>query len=599
MLNCVASQAEKEDSVVTTDLRGTLTVSRVTEIVVVLLLMGLASINPVDAATYMVTNTNNIGTGSLRWAIDQANGNAGTDSIHFNIPGAGPHTIQPVSALSTITEPMVIDGTTEPDFGGTPIVELDGTNAGAGVLGLLISAGGSTVRGLVINRFDGHGIRMVSNGSNVIASNYIGIDVTGTSDLGNANNGINIDGADSNTIGGTTEGERNVISGNNWTGIWITNASYNVVVGNYIGTDITGAVPMGNWAGIQMTAGSSYNRIGGTQLGSGNLISGNPEEGIRIGSSGTYGNIIQGNFVGTDASGNAALGNDSDGIVIYLDSIDNLIGGDEEGAANRIAFNGGSGVLLNSTSATHSNRISCNSILSNAEIGIDLSVEPNPPYRDGVTPNDPGDFDTGPNNLQNYPVLTSATSSGRGTTIEGALNSTANHTFRIEFFSSGAADPSSYGEGEIFLGASTEVTDGSGNVSFSVLLPPSVPGGYFVSSTATDSDNNTSEFSEVVSVFALVLSGEVVAGDLVLEWNTVPSAANYWVHGVDNQAYFAPDLGNRLAIVPSGTTTWSSSNGIGDPDHNWTYLVSAVDGSNLELIRSNRVGECDYDADIS
>lgn len=139
----------------------------------------------VYASTFTVTNTNDAGAGSLRQAILNANASAGTDLIDFNIPGTGPHTIQPNSALPTITDPVVIDGTTEPDFAGTPIIELDGTNAGE-VDGLVITAGNSTVRGLVINRFlEANGIFLQTNGGNVIEGNFIGTDVTGTTVLPN------------------------------------------------------------------------------------------------------------------------------------------------------------------------------------------------------------------------------------------------------------------------------------------------------------------------------------------------------------------------------------------------------------------------------
>jgi hypothetical protein len=99
------------------------------------------------------------------------------------------------------------------------------------------------------------------------------------------------------------------------------------------------------------------------------------------------------------------------------------------------------------------------------------------------------------------------------------------------------------------------------------------------------------EFALTGFLMAMTLSGSVQAGQLVLDWTTVPGAANYWVHGADNDVYFTPSTGNRLAIVPGGTTTWSSANGVGDTDHNWTYLVVAVDGTEQELDSSNRFGE--------
>ena len=194
---------------------------------IVIAILALATLggpnSQIDAASFTVTNTNDSGIGSLRQAILDANGNVGFDTIDFNIPGVGPHTIQPLSALPTITDPVAIDGATQPGFAGTPVIELDGSFAGIGANGLHITAGNSRVRGLVINRFDGSGIPIQTNGGNVIKGNYIGTDVTGTLDLGNSAFGISVaDGASANTIVGATAGGRNIISGNGDNGVLIT-----------------------------------------------------------------------------------------------------------------------------------------------------------------------------------------------------------------------------------------------------------------------------------------------------------------------------------------------------------------------------------------
>ena len=140
------------------------------------------------AATITVTTTADSGPGSLRQAILDSNASAGTlDTIEFDIPGAGVHTIVPASGLPTITDPVVIDGSTQPGFAGPPLIELDGTNAGGFVHGLNITAGGSTVRALVINRFNGSGIICFTVGGNTIVGNYIGTNAAGTAALANAN----------------------------------------------------------------------------------------------------------------------------------------------------------------------------------------------------------------------------------------------------------------------------------------------------------------------------------------------------------------------------------------------------------------------------
>ena len=200
-----------------------------------LLLVMVVYSGATQAATTIAVNTtddelNNDGDCSLREAIEAANidsavdacpAGSGTDTISFNIPGAGPYTIQPVSALPTITDPVVIDGYTQSGAsantngqgtGSNAVlkIELDGSSAGSPVNGLHITAGGSTVKGLVINRFagtfpnTGNGIRLATGGSNIVEGNFIGTDVTGTADLGNAANGVYVRNSPSNTIGGTT-----------------------------------------------------------------------------------------------------------------------------------------------------------------------------------------------------------------------------------------------------------------------------------------------------------------------------------------------------------------------------------------------------------
>ena len=246
---------------------------------------------------------------TLRAAIQENNALAGADTVAFNIAGAGPHTIQPTSALPSISESVIIDGTTEPDFTGTPIIELDGLFAGATAHGLVIGAtgGGSTIRGLVVQHFVNNGILLLG-GSNVIAGNYLGIGADGTTV--HANNpaaviyqgGIRVESA-ANIIGGTTAADRNVISGNGYAGIELfgAGASGNEVYGNYIGVDASGTLDRGNTQeGIDLELGAS-NIIGGPGAGQRNIISGNGSDGIEI-DGGDF-NVVQGNYIGTDFTG--------------------------------------------------------------------------------------------------------------------------------------------------------------------------------------------------------------------------------------------------------------------------------------------------------
>ena len=454
------------------------------------------SANDVDDGTCNGTHC------SLREAINAANANNGTDTIAFNIPGPGPHTIRPNAALPTITDPVVIDGYTQP--GATPNtngpglglntvlkIELDGSSAGTAADGLTITAGSSTVRGLVINRFSDNGMELLTSGGNVIEGNFIGTDVSGAFNLGNRN-GMFIDSG-SNTIGGGLPGARNVISANSLRGIFIqgSNATGNVVQGNFVGSDAGGTVSLPQVTGV-LIAGPN-NTVGGTTPEARNVISGNSAEGVRITGAVTTGNLVQGNFIGTDVTGALDLGNFTGDGVEFAAAAGNTIGGTVNGAGNVIAFSGQAGVDVSSSSGR--NAILGNSIFSNAGLGIDLGAS-------GITHNDAGDNDTGANNLQNFPVLTSATASGGTITIGGTLSSAASTDFRVEFFANTACDPSGFGEGETFLGATTVTTDSGGDASFSVALTKAVSVGKAITTTATDPGGNTSEFSGCITAGA-------------------------------------------------------------------------------------------------
>jgi hypothetical protein len=231
-------------------------------------------------ATFTVTDTSDDinDTGSLRHAITQSNlTGPGPNTINFNIPGTGVKTIAPLSALPVITKPVIIDGTSQPGFTSSPLIELDGQHAGTGSYGLAITAGGSTVEGLVINRFSKSGIVIEGGGGNSIVGNLIGIDSSGLRASGNFGDGVFIFDSPNNTVGGTVTGARNIISGNGF-GIDIdgSTATGNVVQGNYIGTNQTGEQVVANFgAGIRIDQQASNNLIGGATTAARNLISGN------------------------------------------------------------------------------------------------------------------------------------------------------------------------------------------------------------------------------------------------------------------------------------------------------------------------------------
>ncbi|TMD02445.1 MAG: DUF11 domain-containing protein, partial [Chloroflexi bacterium] len=324
-------------------------------------------------------------------------------------------------------------------FGNT----IGGTTPGArNIISGSVSLGGHPVPGQIAN--------------NVLQGNYIGTDVTGEVALGGG--GVQLSGI-GNIVGGTVPGAGNLISGNSGVGLLISfdgssplGGGRHVVQGNRIGTDKDGTSPVAN-RGDGISIFNSGTTIGGLEPGAGNLISGNGGNGILLTRGGpssspaVTGNLIQGNFIGTQANGVGPLGNLGDGINVAdtggIGAVNNSIGGLASGAGNVIAYNGGNG--LNVLGGTRIAILS-NSIFSNAKLGIDLNG-------DGPTPNDTGDGDGGNNNLQNFPVLTSISNTGGNVTTQGTLNSRPNSTYRLEFLT------------------------------------------HIITATATDAQGNTSEFS--------------------------------------------------------------------------------------------------------
>jgi len=507
--------------------------------------------------TFEVTNVNDSDVGSLRDAIIKANANPGPDTIVFNIPGSGAKVIFLLAALPEITDPIVIDATTQPGYTSTPLVELNGAFSNT-TNGLVIKAGGSTVRGLAIGRFIDIGIWVRDCDNNVIQGNHIGVDTTGNVVRTNGD-GIRLTNSSNNLIGGTTAAARNVISGNTSDGIEIRGAS-NIVQGNFIGTNAAGTAGVHNGDGVNIPSlPFNNNLIGGTSPGAGNLISGNRFDGIFTDADGT---IIQGNLIGTDISGTSQIGPDISGPSLVSNPIGitvtgtntliggltpatrnvisgngigiqirgtspnspqgnivqgnliglnasgagplpnvqqgiglnnakgNTIGGTQPGAANVIAFNNGPGVQVVQGSG---NSIRGNSIFSNDGLGIDLFSDG--VFVAGVTPNDPKDLDTGANNVQNFPVITSVVSTNNSTTIQGSLNSTPNTAFQIDFYSNSAVDPSGNGEGAQFFNTTSVNTDANGDATINVTFPVGLPAGRAITATATDPGGNTSEFS--------------------------------------------------------------------------------------------------------
>jgi hypothetical protein len=462
-----------------------------------------------QANTFVVTNTDTFGPGSLGQAILDANTNPGADTITFNIPGSGVHTINLSASLPTITDPVTIDGYTQPGAGANTLalgsnavllIELNGVSANSDA-GLKISAGNSTIRGLAINRFNYYGIFLQIKGGNVIAGNHIGTDASGTVTFPRPNNGSGIYmNSPSNTIGGLSPADRNLVAGNGnangSAGIYVdtVNAQGNKIIGNYVGTNSSGTAGLGGMGNGIVLTGCSHTTIGGTTPAELNVITG-----------GFYGitlynasfNQITGNYLGPLADG-AKYGSNF-GLNFGGASKNNTVGGTTPSAANIIAWNK-EGIILGKDSVN--NAILGNSIHDNSPYpAIDLY---NGAY--AVTPNDDntGDADTGANNLQNFPVITSVVSNGGVTTLGGTLDSAFNTVFRVEFFANKACHVSGFGEGQTYLGFTDVTTDAGGKGTFSFSVPTLNLPGLFFTATATDPGGNTSEFSACASGAASV-----------------------------------------------------------------------------------------------
>src|SRR5215204_2846667 len=347
---------------------------------VVVASIGVLAAKPAHASTFTVTTTDDSGAGSLRQAIEDANShaNSGADTIEFNIPDtdtgcnatSGVCTISPSSALPLITDPVIIDGYSQPAASANTLavgndavlkIELSGPDA---LNGLKIEADNSTVQGLIISNWE-NGIWNVSDDpldpvTNVrIEGNFIGTDATGTvtdpdgisnngDELGNTI-GVALTNAVNNTIGGTTAGARNIISGSG-IGISISGGTENKIQGDYIGTNAAGDTRLGNNQGVALSN-APNNTIGGTTAGARNIISGNGAWGIRISDAESTGNKVQGNYIGTDVTGRVTdpdgiptngdeLGNLFNGVSIQTGASNNTIGGTTAAAGNVISGNG-------------------------------------------------------------------------------------------------------------------------------------------------------------------------------------------------------------------------------------------------------------------
>jgi len=477
-----------------------------------LLAAGAATALPV---TVVVTNTADVVTGcattgtpapgtggcTLRDAIVFSNANPQTppaqNLIVFDIPGGGAQLITVGSPLPPITAATIVDGYTQP--GASPNTQAVGSDAVIDVLVrgkdnlqrlLVVSGGaGSVIRGLSLSIYDNGGVGLpqtaviLESCCSSVTGNFIGFDQSAGSA---AYGGVEVDSSH-NVIGGPAPADRNVFGLGGDQALVELLGEENLIQGNYVGVDAAGTGGLSSDQRIGVRIDADFNQV------IGNVISTN-RSGVAVVSNG---NTISGNRIGTDATGTAPLPNLFNGVIVIgsgnvvgaANSKNPILGALFDG--NEIAYTT-AGAGINNESGLNNSFLS-NTIFSNSNLGIDLAG-------DGITPNDPGDGDTGANELQNFPVLTSASGPGLQTNVAGSLNGAANTAYRIQLFSNSSCDPSGYGEGETLVDELFVTTNGKGNAAIHDQVFPRIPLGQFVTATATDPAGNTSEFSLCVPV---------------------------------------------------------------------------------------------------
>lgn len=517
------------------------------------------------AAVWVVNSAKDPGTGlcdaaecTLREALVAANGNGpGADVIEFAIPGSVPILMRPKTPLPAIETAVTIDGSTQPGYTGTPIIELDGTRGGNCCSGLRFDdtavcsndCGEHRVRGLVINRWASAGILDLSLESTlVVERSYIGTDVTGAAAAGNHGHGISLFDVKNDrpvTI------RDSVVSGNGGWGIWQDGRSPLTITGSRLGTDATGTTAISNELGGLRGLPTTL-VFGGDSAAERNVVSGNGGPGIDLRAS-VSSIVVQGNRIGTDITGTLPLGNAGPGVNLDVLGPGIRIGGAAPGEGNVISANGGPGILgedlardASGIAVVQGNWIGTDpsgaSVLGNGIAGIwlggsefvqvggpgseanviahnhgpglaistdgtdesnDVRVAANV-FRDndglavdlgddGVTLNDGGDADDGANHLQNHPVVRTAASNANGTRVTGKLDS-APGTYTVDVYAAEVCGPAGRGQSTIWLGSLNVVIGAENPVRYRATFPTATPAGWVVSATATNG-LNTSEYS--------------------------------------------------------------------------------------------------------
>jgi len=538
--------------------------------------LALLSAAPLAAATYTVTNTNDSGAGSLRQAILDANGNAGADLIHFAIPGSdtgcdgsGVCTVAPASTLQ-INDGVTIDGDTQ--SGATPNSATHGTNAalrivlsGVNMPGstmLAVGAGGTTIRGLVINNST-IGIDGLTTGDIHIEGCFFGTDASGMSA---ASNGESIEfyiKTTGSTVGGPALAQRNLI-GSSTEGV-SGSAAGTVIQNNLFGTDATGAavlpqLPGGNAVNIgACSEGDATDSIIDNVIGTGFAANGIITQCLPA--------TIQGKHIGVDATGAVAFPPHMQYGIEPSDG--SIVGGTDPGQGNVVANMSWAGIV---TAGGNTGPIRGNSIYNNGgdPLGTGLGIDV---ANDGVNRNDPGDSDF----VQNFPLLKSVTT-GATTHVIAVLHSAASTGYDIDFYANPACSnfPRDFDEGQTYLGNTHVTTNGSGDADIDVVLPAATETGARITMTATNTAlGHTSEFSQRLP-FSVFPAGAPAAGGTA-----------FTVSGTDFAAGATVTMGGAAAtsvVVSNDHTITASSPALTAGSVN-DLVVTNTDGTSGTLVK--------------
>lgn len=454
--------------------------------------------------------------------------------------------------------------------------------------------------------------------SNSIWGNYLGLTANGNVAVTGTQYGVLLYAGYANSIGGTNAGAGNVIYGKQGgVSLVTTNTHHNVVQGNLIGLTASGGFLATNvFFGVSMVQAQS-NRVGGAGAAARNVImcgpgnAGGNGAGIQLYQSNTVGNVVQGNYINVGPDGVSPrkfTPNAGTGVDVFLTRDGNTIGGTNAGEGNIIAHLS-YGIVVFGSNATRT-AIFGNTVYSNVwngapNIGIDLA--PEGIGADGTTPNDPvPDSDVGPNRLQNFPVLTNAISEPGSTRVQGYLASATNTRYRIEFFYSDTTNA----EGRYYLGATNILTANNGTGTFTAILGGYAATSKYLTATATDTNNNTSEFcpGAIRPTPALDTDGDGMPDYWESQYGLNPNSAadatnSLDADGVANLAeYIAGTLPNNAAsfLRITGLTAGGATNVVSFPsspfrNYNleaagaasnnapWTVLATNILGSGLTI----------------